>query len=112
MYMSFAQILSEGHPGQCCIHLSAFTSYRRLSPQFQFSLSGVTLVYLSHWYLHSFRKQCRVGGVEGLSPTPRALLVAISGPKKSRFSGPTPSNGPDFPASKSLHPAPYKQQVH
>jgi hypothetical protein len=25
-------------------------SYRRLSPQFQFSLSGVTLVYLSQWY--------------------------------------------------------------
>ena len=25
-------------------------SYRRLPPQFQFSLSGVTLVYLSQWY--------------------------------------------------------------
>ncbi len=27
-----------------------FVSYRRLSPQFQFSLSGVTLVYLSQWF--------------------------------------------------------------
>ncbi len=32
---------SEGHPGQSCVHLYA----RRLSSQFQFSLSGVTLVY-------------------------------------------------------------------
>jgi hypothetical protein len=32
----------EGHPGQCCVHLYAFISYRRLSPQFQF-LSAVTL---------------------------------------------------------------------
>ncbi len=31
----------EGHPGQ----LYAFVFHRRLSPQFQFSLSGVTLVY-------------------------------------------------------------------
>ncbi len=27
----------------------AFVSYRRFSSQFQFSLSGVTLVYLSQW---------------------------------------------------------------
>jgi hypothetical protein len=27
----------------------AFLSYRRLSPPFQFSLSGATLVYLSQW---------------------------------------------------------------
>ncbi len=25
--------------------------YRRLSPQFQFSLSAVTLVYLSQWFI-------------------------------------------------------------
>jgi hypothetical protein len=31
----------EGHPGQCCIHLYASVFYRRLSPQFQFSLSAV-----------------------------------------------------------------------
>jgi hypothetical protein len=37
----------EGHPGQCCIHLYARILYQHLSPQFQFSLSGVTLVYLS-----------------------------------------------------------------
>ncbi len=37
----------EGHPGQCRVHLYAFVSYRRLLPLFQFSLSGVTLVYLS-----------------------------------------------------------------
>jgi hypothetical protein len=37
----------EGHPGQCCVHLYAAVFYRRLSPQFQFSLSAVTLVYLS-----------------------------------------------------------------
>ncbi len=34
-------------PWKCCVHLYAFVSYRRLSPQFQFSLSAVTLVYLS-----------------------------------------------------------------
>jgi hypothetical protein len=39
----------EGHPGQCCVHLYLLVSYQRLSPQFQFSLSGVTLVYLSQW---------------------------------------------------------------
>jgi hypothetical protein len=32
--------------GQCCVHLYA-RILSRLSPQFQFSLSGVTLVYLS-----------------------------------------------------------------
>ena len=37
-------------------------SYRRLSPQFQFSLSGVTLVYLSQWYI----RLCE--GRESLSP--------------------------------------------
>jgi hypothetical protein len=39
--------------------------------------------------------------------------LLFQGPKKSRFSGSTPSNGPemDFPASKSLRPVPYKQQV-
>jgi hypothetical protein len=37
----------EGHPGQGCIHLYASVFYRCLSPQFQFSLSAVTLVYLS-----------------------------------------------------------------
>jgi hypothetical protein len=31
------------------VHLYAFVFYRRLSPQFQFSLSGVTPVYLSQW---------------------------------------------------------------
>jgi hypothetical protein len=37
----------EGHLGQCCVHLYAFVSYRRLSPQFQFSPSAVTLaIYL------------------------------------------------------------------
>ncbi len=30
--------------------LSLFVSYRRLSSQFQFSLSAVTLGYLSQWY--------------------------------------------------------------
>jgi hypothetical protein len=39
----------EGHPGQCCVHLHAVLSYRRLSSQFQFSVSAVTLVYLSQW---------------------------------------------------------------
>ncbi len=39
----------EGHPEQCCIHLHAFVSYRRLSSQFRFSLSAVALVYLSQW---------------------------------------------------------------
>jgi hypothetical protein len=37
---------------KCCVHLYAFVSYQRLSPQFQFSLSAVTLVYLSQWLLH------------------------------------------------------------
>ncbi len=32
--------------------LSWFVSYRRLSSQFQFSLSAVTLGYLSQWYPH------------------------------------------------------------
>jgi hypothetical protein len=36
----------EGHPGQYCVHLYAFVSYQRLSSQFQFSLSAVTL---SQW---------------------------------------------------------------
>ncbi len=36
-------------PWQCCVHLSASVFYRRLSPQFQFSPSAVTLVYLSQW---------------------------------------------------------------
>ena len=36
----------EGYPGQCCLYLYA-VSYRRLSSQFQFSLSAVTLGYLS-----------------------------------------------------------------
>jgi hypothetical protein len=35
------------------VDIAAYTcmlvSYRRLSPQFQFSLSSVTLVYLSQW---------------------------------------------------------------
>jgi hypothetical protein len=39
----------EGHPGQRCVHLYASVSYQRLSPQFQFSLSAITLVYLSRW---------------------------------------------------------------
>jgi hypothetical protein len=45
----------EGHPGKCCVHLYAFVSYRRLSSQFQFSLSAATLVDLSQWrYLHKY----------------------------------------------------------
>jgi hypothetical protein len=45
-------ILCEGlpqkdNPGLCCVPLYAFVSYRRLSPQFKFSLSAVTLgIYL------------------------------------------------------------------
>ncbi len=39
----------EGHPAQCCLHLYAFVSYRRLSPQFQFSRFAAILVYLSQW---------------------------------------------------------------
>ena len=38
----------EGYPGQCCLYLYA-VSYRRLSSQFQFSLSAAILVYLSQW---------------------------------------------------------------
>ncbi len=34
---------------KCCVHLCASVLYRRLSPPFQFSLSAVTLVYLSQW---------------------------------------------------------------
>ncbi len=43
----------EGDPGQICVHLFAriLSFYRRLSAQFQFSLSAVTLVYLT--YRHS-----------------------------------------------------------
>jgi hypothetical protein len=41
---------SEGNPGQSCV-TPMLVSYRRLSPQFKFSLSGVTLVYLSQWYI-------------------------------------------------------------
>ena len=37
----------EGHPGQCCVQLYASVFYRRLSTHFQFSLSAITLVYLS-----------------------------------------------------------------
>ncbi len=51
----------EGHPGQ-----HAYT-YRRLSSQFQFSLSAVTLVYLSQWWIlylltwaHSAKLKCRL----------------------------------------------------
>ncbi len=36
----------EGHPGQ---HAYTFLIHRRLPSQFQFSLSAVTLVYLSQW---------------------------------------------------------------
>jgi hypothetical protein len=42
-------------------------------------------------------------------------LLPFQDPKKSRFSGPTPSNGPcnGFACIKSLSPAPYKQfMVH
>jgi hypothetical protein len=46
-------IVRKGCPrrtsGKCCVHLYAFVSYRRLSAHFQFSLSTVTLVYLSQW---------------------------------------------------------------
>ncbi len=43
----------NGMPQKDTLGRAAYTcilvSYRRLSPQFQFSLSGVTLVYLSQW---------------------------------------------------------------
>ena len=39
---------AHGNPGKCA-HLYAFVFYRRLSPQFHLSLSGVTLVYPSQW---------------------------------------------------------------
>jgi hypothetical protein len=32
------------------VHTCLLVSYQRLSAQFQFSLSAVTLVYLSQWY--------------------------------------------------------------
>jgi hypothetical protein len=41
----------EGDPGQSCVHLFA-RSYRRLSAQFQFSLSAFTLVYLSQLFIY------------------------------------------------------------
>ncbi len=41
-------------PWKCCVHMYAVVSYRRLSPQFQFSLSTVTLVYLSQWSLSCY----------------------------------------------------------
>jgi len=54
----------EGHPGQCCVHLYASVFYRRLTPQFQFSLSAVTLVYLSQWYPPViFLRCCSEGGL-------------------------------------------------
>ncbi len=44
-----------GLPQKETLDRAAYTcmlvSYRRLPPQFQFSLSGVTLVYLSQWFL-------------------------------------------------------------
>ncbi len=49
----------NGMPQKDTLDRSAYTcmlvSYRRFSPQFQFSLSGVTLVYLSQWYLRQLR---------------------------------------------------------
>jgi hypothetical protein len=59
----------EGHPGQYCVHLYAFLSYRCLSSQFQFSLSAVSLVYLS---------QC----LGLMSPRVKTLL-GVLGPKES-----------------------------
>ncbi len=40
----------------------AFESYRRLSPPFQFSLSGATLVYLSQWAILSCLWRVCLGG--------------------------------------------------
>ncbi len=42
-----ANVMRQKETLECCVHLYAFVSYRRPSPQFQFSLSVVTLVYLS-----------------------------------------------------------------
>ncbi len=55
-------------------------SYRRLSPQFQFSLSGVTLVYLSQWY--SPRRNWD-------SPTPLSRQQVCPSPRNQRGGGHT-----------------------
>jgi hypothetical protein len=54
----------EGHPGQCCIHMYAFISYRRLSPQFQFSLSCYSR-YLSRWVcLCKVTRMCLIANIQ------------------------------------------------
>jgi hypothetical protein len=41
----------QNQPWTACVHFPV-VSYRRLSAQFQFSLSADTLVYLSQWFQH------------------------------------------------------------
>ncbi len=79
-----------------CFHIlsTSFTSVSIFSCYSSVSISVVT---------SQLQGTVSGGWGRGALPPPLALLVAISGPKKSPFSGPTPSNGPDFRASKSLH---------
>ncbi len=50
-------------------------SYRRLSPRFQFSLSGVTLVYLSQWELLKPKDRLKI----------QAGLQLVAEPEKNVF---------------------------
>jgi hypothetical protein len=45
-------VLVMTQPWTACVHFPDPVSYRRLSSPFQFSLSAVTLEYLSQWSLH------------------------------------------------------------
>jgi hypothetical protein len=69
----------EGHPGQCCIHMYAFVSYRRLSPQFKFSLSAVTLgIYLGDFLLALLlpRVKCPPSPPPLIGPLRRDIVIA------------------------------------
>ena len=44
-------------PWTTCVHLYAFVFHRRLSPQFQFSLSGAVWCYSSVLYLNDLEPQ-------------------------------------------------------
>ncbi len=58
-----------------CVHLYAFVFHRRLSPQFQFSLSGVTLVYCISMICTMGGNRLLEGGMPGGNWT-RTCLIA------------------------------------
>ncbi len=97
LYCNRRQCILTPHHGSSLLHTIVFKRY--------VLTINVPVVYMARYVMVLRHATSLRGALEGAGPENWDCSLPIQGPKKSRFSGPTPSNAPskDVPRLKKCH---------